>query len=77
MTSLTQSIVRLGIRRTLRSIEDVDIDNAIAKLNEFKKVAKKIKGECELVDMNDSSFTFKVQFSKSSNEHKVIGFAAE
>ena len=55
----------------------MDIDNAIAKLNEFKKVAKKIKGECELVDMNDSSFTFKVQFSKTDDKHKVIGFAVE
>ena len=29
----------------------MDIDSAIEKLNEFKKIAKKFKGECELVGL--------------------------
>ena len=55
----------------------MDIDNAIAKLNEFKKVAKKISGECELVGFNENSFTFKVQFGKKDDEIKpIVGFNA-
>jgi len=55
----------------------MNIDNALDKLNEFKKVAKKIKGECELVGFTDDSFTFKIQFDKKKeDDHKtIVGFA--
>ena len=56
----------------------MNIDNALDKLNEFKKVAKKIKGECEFVGFTDDSFTFKIQFDKKKKEddHKtIVGFA--
>ena len=54
----------------------MNIDNALDKLNEFKKVAEKIKGECELVGFTDDSFTFKVQFGKNEDGHKtIVGFA--
>ena len=54
----------------------MNIDNALDKLNEFKKVAEKIKGECELVGFTDDSFTFKVQFGKKEDNHKtIVGFA--
>ena len=55
----------------------MNIDNAIEKLNEFKKIAKTFKGECELVGFNDSSFTFKVEFSKDNSSTKKIGFSVE
>lgn len=54
----------------------MNIDNAIAKLNEFKKVAKKLSGKCELVEVSDSSFIFKVDFDKEDSKRRpVIGFA--
>lgn len=52
----------------------MNIDSAIEKLNEFKKIAKKFKGECELVGFNESSFTFKVEFDKDEPERRPIGF---
>ncbi len=56
----------------------MNIDNAIAKLNEFKKVAKKLSGECELVEVSDSSFVFKVEFDKKDSKRRpVIGFAQD
>lgn len=53
----------------------MDIDSAIQKLNEFKKISKKFKGECELVGFNDNSFTFKVEFGKNEQERRPIGFS--
>lgn len=53
----------------------MDIDSAIEKLNEFKKIAKKFKGECELVGFNESSFTFKVEFGNDEPERRPIGFS--
>ena len=55
----------------------MDIDSAIEKLNEFKKISKKFKGECELVGFNDNSFTFKVEFHKDESNVKKIGFSVE
>ena len=52
----------------------MDIDSAIEKLNEFKKIAKKFKGECELVGFNESSFTFRVDFNRDNEDRKLIGF---
>ena len=53
----------------------MDIDSAIKKLNEFKKIAKKFKGECELIDFNENSFTFKAEFGKDEPERRPIGFS--
>ena len=55
----------------------MDIDNALIKLNEFKEIAQKIKGDCELIGFTDDSFTFKIQFGKNKDDdHKtIIGFA--
>lgn len=53
----------------------MDIDSVIEKLNEFKKISKKFKSECELVGFNDNSFTFKVEFSKDEPERRPIGFS--
>lgn len=57
----------------------MNIDAAIEKLNEFKKIAKKVSatnlGECELTGFGDDSFTFKVSFKKDAEDKsKIIGF---
>ena len=52
----------------------MNIDNAIKKLTEFKKLSKKFNGECELVGFNDNSFTFKVEFGSEGKEKQPIGF---
>lgn len=60
----------------------MELNNAIDKLNLFKKIAKKIIpndfGKCELVNLNDDSFTIKVIFNDNKNGHNsIIGFAQD
>lgn len=55
----------------------MDIDAAIEKLTEFKKLSKKL-GECNLLSFDDNSFVVKVQFGeedKPVERTKVLGFA--
>jgi hypothetical protein len=56
----------------------VDIDAAIAKLEEFKKLAESSgAGPCDLVGMDDGSFTVRVKFGEDAPRRKpVLGFAA-
>ena len=52
----------------------MDIDSAISKLNDFKKMSKKL-GECDLVAFNDNSFTVKIQFGEDKPDRcRVVGF---
>ena len=55
----------------------MDIDLAISKLNDFKKMSKKL-GERELVAFDSNSFTVKIQFGKENEDMpdrcRVVGF---
>ena len=55
----------------------MDIDAAIAKLKEFKKVSRKSGiGPCDLVGFDDGSFTVRVKFGDEAPCRKpVLGFA--
>ena len=54
----------------------MEINNVIAKLNEFKKVADMI-GACDLVGFDDTSFTVKVKIENDVPERiKVTGFSS-
>ena len=55
----------------------MNIDSAIDKLNEFKRLSNGI-GECDLVSLTDDSFTVKIQFGESAETRKtVLGFAEQ
>ena len=52
----------------------MNIDLAISKLNDFKKMSKKL-GECDLVGFNGNSFTVKIQFEEDKPErNRIVGF---
>lgn len=55
----------------------MDIDAAIAKLSEFKKLASSSgTGTCDLVGFDDGSFTVKVKFGEDVPQRKpILGFA--
>lgn len=54
----------------------MNLNAAIDKLEKFQKIAKSFKGKCDLVDMNEESFTIKVIFKKDSKK-TPIGFSCE
>ena len=52
----------------------MNIDSAIEKLNEFKRISNGI-GECDLVSLTDDSFTVKIQFGERQEPRtQIIGF---
>ena len=53
----------------------MDLELAIKKLNQFKKMSKSL-GTCDLVALDENAFVVKVQFDNgTSNTHKpVLGF---
>ena len=55
------------------------LDIAIDKLNAFKKIAKKVTsndlGECELIGLDDNSFTVKVTFKDDKPTKHIAGFS--
>ena len=53
----------------------MNITAAIATLNKFKQVAKKVSGECELLGFGDNSFTMKITFGNDNQKKKIIGFS--
>lgn len=52
----------------------MDIDAAISKLNDFKKMSKKL-GNCDLVAFDGSSFVVKIQVEEEKTDRcHVVGF---
>ena len=55
----------------------MDIDSAISKLNEFKRISSEI-GNCDLMSLSDGSFTVKISFGEEEHDRKpIIGFCPQ